>query len=166
MALLHLARRHRCLELFAAPPLQQIAQLGACRDVSIPDPVREPGPGLNLSVSIRDRIGQSVAVRLHSVRNRLLEGREALRGQVVLGNRTAPCDVTSISWSDLGKEETSTGRVDPICADKGITRFGAPVRPQARCKGSECRQGRKAYQWSNDLPSFSRDGPPQVSRYF
>jgi hypothetical protein len=46
----------------------------------------------------------------------------------VLGNRATPCDVAGISWSDLGKEETSTGRVDPICADKDITPFRAPAR--------------------------------------
>jgi hypothetical protein len=46
----------------------------------------------------------------------------------VLGNRATPCDVAGISWSELGKEETSTGRVDPICADKDITPFRAPAR--------------------------------------
>src|SRR5437868_14308680 len=123
--------RHRSdkrVQLFAPPSRQQIAQLSACRDVSIPEPVREPGAPLDLSISIRDRVGQSVAVRLHTVRNRLLEGREALRGQLVLANGAAPRDVAGILWSDLGKEEASTGGVDPICADKDITPFRAPAR--------------------------------------
>src|SRR5262249_10494594 len=141
-ALLHLARRHRRPQLFATPSGQQITQLSACRDVSIPGPVPKLGPRLDLSISTGDRIGKSVAVWLHNVRNRVLEGRPALRGQLVLGNRAAPYDVADISWSDLRKEEASSGRIDPVCADKNITPFRTPARKvHCQTKGTLLKPG-------------------------